>query len=828
MEWKYEPEAVETRWQQRWEAAGLFRVTEDPGKKKYYLLEMFPYPSGNLHMGHVRNYSIGDVLARFRRMRGWNVLHPMGWDAFGMPAENAAIEQHVHPAEYTERNIAAMKVQLRRMGFSYDWTREINTSRPEYYRWEQALFVHMLEKGLAYRKSSEVNWCPHCLTVLANEQVENGCCWRCDAEVEARELEQWFFRITAYAEELLAECDRLPGWPERVITMQKNWIGRSTGAEILFPVVASQESIRVYTTRPDTVYGATFMSLAPEHPLATALARGTSQEPEVLAFIESVRKQDKRRRTSDAYEKEGVFTGRNCRNPFTGESMPVFVANFVLMEYGTGAVMAVPAHDQRDFLFARKYGLPVKVVIQPAGGPALSARELDGAFEEDGVLDDSGPFSGRPSAQAREAIAQWLEDRGMGKATVQYRFRDWCISRQRYWGAPIPVVYCDRCGILPVPLDELPVTLPRDVVIDGSGSPLAAHGTFRAASCPGCGGKARRETDTMDTFVESSWYFDRYACPDYEQGMLDPERVGYWMPVDQYIGGIEHAVLHLLYSRFYTKVLRDLGWLQVGEPFVNLLTQGMVIKDGAKMSKSKGNVVDPDEMIRRYGADTTRLFSLFAAPPERDLDWSEQGVEGAWRFLHRVWRWVEEWRDLLASADPYEGSIPEQEPLQSVFRKTHETILRVTRDIEERQHLNTAVSAIMELVNTLYQAERGTVVGFEQGPAVLRKAVDTVLILLSPFAPHIADELWSRLGGSQSLLEAGWPSWRQDALRREEVTLVVQVNGKVRTRIRVPDGASKDEVQARALQEENVKKCLGNQEPRRVIHVPGRLINIVI
>ncbi len=825
---KYDPQAVEETWQARWEEKGLFRVQEEAVKKKYYLLEMFPYPSGNLHMGHVRNYSIGDVLARFRRMRGWNVLHPMGWDAFGMPAENAAIEKGVHPAAYTEQNIANMKTQLKRMGFSYDWDREINTSRPEYYRWEQLLFVRMLEKGLAYRKSSEVNWCPRCLTVLANEQVENGCCWRCDEEVEPQELEQWFFRITDYAEELLQDCENLDGWPDRVLTMQKNWIGKSTGAEIHFPYGEGEETIRVFTTRQDTVYGATFMSLAAEHPLAAVLARGTPQEQEVQAFIERTRKQDKRKRTSDEYEKEGVYTGRNCRNPFTGEPMPVFVANFVLMDYGTGAVMAVPAHDQRDFLFARRYGLPVKVVIQPAEGPKLAAESMEAAFEADGVLENSGPFSGLTSGVAREAIAGNLEEQGRGRATVQYRLRDWCISRQRYWGAPIPVVYCDRCGIRPVPEKDLPVELPMDVAFQGAGSPLAAHERFLAARCPDCGGDARRETDTMDTFVESSWYFDRYACPKFEGGMLHPEQARYWMPVDQYIGGIEHAVLHLLYSRFYTKVLRDMGWLPVDEPFVKLLTQGMVIKDGAKMSKSKGNVVDPDEMIRRYGADTTRLFSLFAAPPERDLDWSEQGVEGASRFLHRIWRWAEEWADLLKSQEPYEGSPPGKEPMRTLFRKTHETIERVTRDIEERQHLNTAVSAIMELVNTLYQVDREQAMQQDEGGAVLRKALETVLVLLSPFAPHIADELWSRLGGAEPLLQVPWPACREDALQQDTVTLVVQVNGKVRSRIQVPDGASQEEVSAQALAEEKVRKFLGDEPPKRVIYVPGRLINIVV
>jgi leucyl-tRNA synthetase len=825
---KYDPQVVEETWQARWEASGLFRVGEDANREKYYLLEMFPYPSGNLHMGHVRNYSIGDVLARFRRMRGWNVLHPMGWDAFGMPAENAAIERGVHPAEYTEKNIAHMKKQLKRMGFSYDWNREVNTSRPEYYRWEQLLFLRMLEKGLAYRKSSEVNWCPRCQTVLANEQVENGCCWRCDRDVESKELEQWFFRITAYAEELLETCDRLPGWPERVLTMQKNWIGKSTGAEIRFPYGDGEDTLRVFTTRQDTLYGATFMSLAAEHPLAAEFARGTDREREVLAFIERTRKQDKRKRSTEEYEKEGIFTGRTCRNPVTGESMPIYVANFVLMEYGTGAVMAVPAHDQRDFLFAKRYGLPIKVVIQPLEGGMLTSASLEAAFEADGRLVDSGPFTGQTSQGAREEIAHWLEREGLGKASVQYRIRDWCISRQRYWGAPIPVIYCDRCGIQPVPEGDLPVTLPMDVGFQGSGSPLAAHAAFVAASCPACRGPARRETDTMDTFVESSWYFDRYACPDFDEGMLDPERVRYWMPVDQYIGGIEHAVLHLLYSRFYTKVLRDLGWLPVDEPFVKLLTQGMVIKDGAKMSKSKGNVVDPDEMIRRYGADTTRLFSLFAAPPERDLEWSEQGVEGASRFLHRIWRWTEESQELLEAQEPYEGPAPGDDTLGALVRKTHETIWKVTRDIGERQHLNTAVSAIMELVNLLYQVDREQVRKQENGCAVLRKALETVLILLSPFAPHIADELWSRLGHPEPLIRVPWPAWREDALAQDRVMLVVQVNGKVRGRVLLAGNASEDDASRAVTEDEKLRRFLEGRAVRRVIYIPGRLINIVI
>ncbi len=825
---KYNPDEIEKKWQGLWAERNLFRVLEDPDKPKYYLMEMFPYPSGNLHMGHVRNYSIGDVLARFRRMSGWNVLHPMGWDAFGMPAENAAIESGVHPAIHTENNVQKMIRQLKRMGFSYDWDREINTSTPEYYRWEQWLFIQMFKKGLAYRKSSEVNWCDQCQTVLANEQVEAGKCWRCEQEVDPRELEQWFFRITEYAEELLDECSRMDGWPERVLTMQQNWIGRSEGGTIHFPLWEREGSIEVFTTRQDTLFGATFMSLAPEHPLATELAMGTNREAEVRAFIEKTRRQDKRSRTSADYEKEGIFTGSYCRNPVNGERMPIFVANFVVMEYGTGAVMAVPAHDQRDFEFAKRYDLPIWVVVLPEGVDDLPAESMEEAFEEDGVLTRSGRFSGLESAEARKQITESLEEKGLGKGTVQYRLRDWCISRQRYWGAPIPVIYCDACGIQPVREEDLPVALPMDVDFQTRGSPLAAHPEFVKATCPNCNAEARRETDTMDTFVESSWYFDRYTSPHYDKGMFDPEKIDYWMPVDLYIGGIEHAVLHLLYSRFYTRVLRDMGMIKVSEPFDNLLTQGMVIKDGAKMSKSKGNVVDPDAMIQRYGADTTRLFSLFAAPPEKDLDWSEQGVEGAFRFLQRVWRWLEEWGDELAGVYPHEGRLPSREPFAGLYRKAHETIYRVTRDIGERMHLNTAVAAIMELVNDLYRIEPAHVQEEAADKAVLRFAIETTLILLSPFAPHITDELWAGMGNEKPLLEMPWPSHREDALQKEEVTLVVQVNGKVRSKLQVPKDAAQGEIEKQALADEKIQRFLAGSSPKKVIHVPGRLVNIVV
>ena len=639
MEEKFVPKNVEEKWQQFWEESSAFRATRNEDKEKYYLLEMFPYPSGRIHMGHVRNYSIGDVIARFMRMRGRNVLHPMGWDAFGMPAENAAIQHKSHPGTWTYENIEYMRSQLKKLGFSYDWDREIATCHVDYYRWEQLIFLKMYEKGLAYKKNSFVNWCPKCETVLANEQVEDGGCWRCDSEVVQKELDQWFLRITDYAEELLEYTNKLPGWPERVLTMQRNWIGKSSGCEIDFALEGGAGSVRVFTTRQDTLYGATFMSLAPEHPLAMELATSERRE-EVAAFIDKVKRTDKQVRTAEDLEKEGVFTGSYCINPVTGQRMPIYLANFVLPEYGTGAVMAVPTHDQRDFEFAQKYDLPLQVVIQPEG-ETLDSATMTAAFTDEGVMVNSGPFDGMNSGESKEKIADYLEKEGFGKKTVNYRLRDWGISRQRYWGNPIPIIYCDSCGVVPVPESDLPVVLPMDAKFSGEGgNPLAKVSSFVSVACPKCGKPARRETDTMDTFVQSSWYFLRYCCPRFDQGPLDREETEYWMSVDQYIGGIEHAVLHLLYARFFTKVLRDLGYVNIDEPFINLLTQGMVIKDGAKMSKSKGNVVDPDSLIKVYGADTARLFSLFASPPERDLEWSDQGVDGSFRFLNRVWKLV--------------------------------------------------------------------------------------------------------------------------------------------------------------------------------------------
>jgi leucyl-tRNA synthetase len=814
---------VEEKWQQFWEANKTFRVTEEPGKPKYYLLEMFPYPSGRIHMGHVRNYSIGDVVARFKRMQGLNVLHPMGWDAFGMPAENAAIQHKSHPATWTYENIAYMRGQLKKMGFSYDWDREIATCDVEYYKWEQQLFLEMYEKGLVYKKNSFVNWCPKCETVLANEQVEDGCCWRCDSEVVQKELDQWFFRITAYAEELLDFTHRMDGWPERVLTMQRNWIGRSTGCEIDFPLEGKLAKIRVFTTRPDTLFGATFMSLAPEHPLALELT-APERRAEVEAFIERVKKTDKARRTAEDFEKEGVFTGSYCINPVTNRRMPIWLANFVLLDYGTGAVMAVPTHDQRDFEFAGTYGLPMQVVIEPAG-ERLDPATMAAAFTTEGVLVNSGRFDGLANTEAKEQIADYLEKEGIGKKTVNFRLRDWGISRQRYWGNPIPVIYCDLCGVVPVPRDQLPVVLPKDVSFTGEGgNPLARVKEFGTVTCPQCGEVARRETDTMDTFVESSWYFLRYCCPDFASGPLDKARCEYWMAVDQYIGGIEHAVLHLLYARFFTKVLRDLGYATVDEPFTNLLTQGMVIKDGAKMSKSKGNVVDPDALITRYGADTARLFSLFAAPPEKDLDWSDQGVDGSFRFLNRVWKLVYETLAFVEGAGPVDAAILTEEG-RILRRAAHKTIRKVTEDVGDRFHFNTAIAAIMELVNALQ--------GFEpkndrRNAPVLREALESVVLMLSPFVPHMAAELWEGLGHAESVESAGWPGYDPEAAVDEELLIVVQVNGKLRGRVTVSASAAEDEVKASALADEKVKGYLEGKTVRKVIYVPGKLLNIVV
>ncbi len=825
---RYDPASIEAKWQERWAADQLFKVTEEADKPKYYLLEMFPYPSGRIHMGHVRNYSIGDLVARVKRMQGHNVLHPMGWDAFGMPAENAALAQKTHPARWTQTNIDYMKDQLKKMGFSYDWDRELATCDPSYYRWEQLVFLKMWEKGQVYRKQSLVNWCQSCQTVLANEQVEQGLCWRCGQEVGTKRLYGYYFKITDYAEELLAWLERLPGWPERVLTMQRNWIGKSYGAEIHFPLLEREGVIRVFTTRADTLFGATFMSLAPEHPLALELSAGTPQEQAVKDFIDKVARQSFADR-ADEKKKEGVFTGAYCRNPMTGLKMPVFVANFVLMDYGTGAVMAVPTHDQRDFEFARVYDLPLIEVIVGPEGP-VGVENMSQAFTDYGTLINSGPFDGMDSKSAQRAIARELEKRGLGRETINYRLRDWGISRQRYWGAPIPMIHCPECGLVPVPEEDLPVVLPLEVELPpNGGSPLPGLESWVQTSCPRCGGPGRRETDTMDTFVESSWYFARFTCPDYDQGPLDPQRCAYWMPVDQYIGGIEHAVLHLLYSRFYTKVLRDLGVMAVDEPFTNLLTQGMVIKDGAKMSKSKGNVVDPEEMVRRYGADTARLFMLFAAPPERDLEWSDQGVEGASRFLQRLWRVGLAVAELARGVEPYPGGGQLPPALEELYRKTHQTIKKVTDDVGDRWQFNTAIAAVMELVNLISLVEQDRKArGHEQGPAVLRRAVETAVTLVSPMAPHLADELWERLGHQGYLLDQPWPHYDPQALVQEEKLVVVQVGGKVRAKLTLPADADDQALEQAALADAKVQKFIAGRPVKKVIVVQGKLVNIVV
>ncbi|MFH0799762.1 MAG: leucine--tRNA ligase [Pseudomonadota bacterium] len=827
----YNPAEIESKWQKHWEKKGLFKVKEVPGQKKYYLLEMLPYPSGRLHMGHVRNYTIGDVATRCRMMQGFKVLHPMGWDAFGMPAENAAIKEGVHPAKWTKSNIDYMRGQFKRLGCSYDWEREFATCDPDYYRWDQLIFVRMFEKGWAYKKSSQINWCPTCQTVLANEQAEGGVCWRCDSGVVGKPMSQWFFRITDYAEELLRDIDeKLTGWPERVRIMQREWIGKSVGALIRFPLLCKEgkgevdhdlphpnppltkgrEFIEVFTTRPDTIFGVTFMSIACEHPLVKEFVKGTGQERAVAAFAEKSSHIDHEARLANTYEKDGVFTGAYCINPMTGARVPIYAANFVLMDYGTGAVMAVPAHDQRDFEFAKKYKLPVKVVIQPEG-EKLDARAMAEAWEGPGTLVDSGEFTGMNSEAAIRAISEHFAKKKIGGPAVTYRLKDWCISRQRYWGAPIPIIYCDSCGTVPVPDKDLPVVLPHDVEFTGEGgSPIAKLESFVDTKCPRCKGKARRETDTMDTFVESSWYMLRYACPKYDKGPVDPKMIEYWLPVDQYIGGIEHAVGHLIYCRYFTKVMRDLGMLKLDEPVKNLMTQGMVYKDGAKMSKSKGNVVDPDDMIAKFGADTVRLFSLFAAPPEKDLEWSERGVEGAHRFLIRVWRIVSAWKE--------GGGGKGAKATEDIGQWRNRTIQRVTEDVD-RYHFNTAIAAVMEYVNFLYGLK------VQDIPA---EAIETLILLVSPFAPHAAEELWELLGHSKSTLHEPWPAFDPAKAQGYTVTYIVQVGGKMRDKLDLPIDMPEEDVKAAALASAKVAAHLEGKAPQKVIFVPKRLVNIVV
>ncbi|MGD2012325.1 MAG: leucine--tRNA ligase [Desulfobacterales bacterium] len=863
MDERYDPAAIESKWQKQWDAWRLFKVTENPSLPKYYLLEMFPYPSGNIHMGHVRNYSIGDVVARYKRMRGFNVLHPMGWDAFGMPAENAAIANKTHPAKWTYANIDAMRSQLKRLGFSYDWERELATCQPEYYRWEQWLFLKMFEKGMAYRRESFVNWCEDCQTVLANEQVEAGLCWRCGLQVRQKQLWQWFFKITDFAQDLLLYCDKLPGWPEKVITMQKNWIGKSIGARIDFAVENRDEVISVFTTRQDTVFGATFMCLAPEHPLVFKLSRDTPHESDVRQFVERIALQDRSARSIENYEKEGVFTGAYCLNPMNGNRIPVYTANFALMEYGTGAVMSVPAHDQRDFDFAKKYGLEIIAVVKPEDTD-LDGQTMTEAYVGSGVMINSHQFNNMDSREALEKIADHLEQNHLGKRSVSFRLRDWGISRQRYWGAPIPMIHCDGCGIVPVPESDLPVVLPEQVdMLEGGKSPLPDLDDFIRVSCPHCGrSDARRETDTMDTFVESSWYFERYCSPRCDSHIFDADAVDYWMPVDQYIGGVEHAILHLLYSRYYTRVLNDQGLVKFKEPFTNLLTQGMVCKETTscpqhgfllpdevgtrnservckmcdkpvtvgrveKMSKSKKNVIDPNILLNKYGADTTRFFCLFAAPPERDLEWSEQGVEGGFRFLNRVWRLAAAVMDRLEDVQPFDGD-PDNlaDALQGLYRKTHQTIQRVTRDIENRFHFNTAISAVMELFNTMSALDMQK--KDDDQLSVMRFAMESLTLLLSPIVPHFAEELYEALGHRSSVLLAPWPQYREDAIVEDEVLIVVQVNGKLRSRFQVATDTNEETVKERAMTDERILKFISGKTIRKVIVVKNKLVNIVV
>ncbi len=816
---------IESKWQEYWKENRQFQAIEDQNKNKYYLLEMFPYPSGDIHMGHVRNYSIGDVVARFKRMQGYSVIHPMGWDAFGLPAENAAIKRNIHPAEWTIQNITKMRSQLVRMGFSYDWEREVAACLPDYYKWGQWLFLKFYERGLAYRKTASVNWCNSCNTVLANEQVEDGKCWRCSTEVTQKSLEQWFLKITDYADELLDYLDKMPGWPEHVLTMQRNWIGKSIGVEIDFPIADSDEKITVFTTRQDTIYGATYMVLAPEHPLVDRFVNGTSLEKPVKEFVAEVSREDKVVRESSEVEKRGIFTGAYAINPMTKERIPIYLADYVLMEYGTGAVMAVPSHDQRDFEFAKKYNLPIRVVIKPVD-MELTPESMKDAYVESGIMVNSCQFDGLDSEVGKEKIADYMEANGIGKRTINYRLRDWCISRQRYWGNPIPIIYCDKCGAQPVPDSDLPVILPKDVVISGDGaSPLAKHKQFTEVRCPKCDGHAHRETDTMDTFVDSSWYFLRYTDPKNDDMPFDKEKANYWMPVDQYIGGVEHAVMHLLYSRFFTKVMRDMGLVDFDEPFDNLLTQGMVLKEGSVMSKSKGNVVEPTELVQKYGADTVRMFLLFAAPPEKELEWSNEGIEGTFRFLNRVWRIIDKYLPIVKNISTDYNPVDLSDEAKELRRMAHITMKRVTIDIGERFHFNTAISAIMELVNHLYSInEPKDAISLK----VLREALEILIITLSPFAPHISEELWENFGYTGGIMNAQWRQWDESALEQDEITIVLQVNGKVRSRIQVASDMSDDELKKIAITDERIQTFTEGKQVKKVIIVPQKLVNIVV
>ena len=828
----YRPQEIEKKWQTTWAETRAFEVTEDPSRPKYYCLEMFAYPSGHAHVGHVRNYMIGDIMARTKRMRGFNVLHPFGWDAFGLPAENAAIKNHLHPETWTRDNIAHMKGQLQRLGISYAWEREFATCDPTYYKWNQWLFTRMFEKGLAYRRRSNVNWCESCQTVLANEQVVDGGCWRCGTPVTLRDLEQWCLRITAYADELLEAAEGLSQWPDKVLTMQRNWIGRSEGAKVCF------DQIEVFTTRIDTIYGAMFVLLGPEHPLVEQFASESPDPAVVRAKAAAFRAQDKSARMTGEVEKEGFDTGRTVTNPFTGEQVPVWIANFVLGDYGTGAVMGVPAHDQRDFEFARKYDLPVRVVVRPEGG-AVDGATLTEAYTGDGTLVTSGEWTGQPWQEANRNMTAEAKARGLGEGTVQYRLKDWGISRQRYWGTPIPIVHCPTCGMVPVPDKDLPVELPRISEFTGRGdSPLAQVPEFVNVACPKCGGAARRETDTMDTFVDSSWYFYRFCDATNDQLPFDPAKVAYWGPVDFYSGGIEHAILHLIYSRFFSRVFRDIGLVTLDEPFTRLLTQGMVLRHGAVMSKSKGNVVDPDDMIAQYGADALRLYVMFVAPPEKEVEWTDSGLEGAFRFLNRVWRMADHLTDIIRHAPAVEG-LTFDDADRAMRRKTHSTIRRVTQDIDPRVHLNTAVAALMELVNELFayaeirgvrpqglDDEARATMARPETAAVLRESVEALLLMLSPFTPHMCEELWAQIGHAEGVVAAGWPTFDETVARDESIEIPVQVNGKLRGKAVVAAEASEADIEKAALAA--VESYLAGKTVVKVIVAKGRLVSVVV
>ncbi len=820
MQENYQPLSIEQDVQAAWDVSGVFNVSESSAndtQEKYYCLSMFPYPSGKLHMGHVRNYTIGDVISRYQRMLGKNVLQPMGWDAFGLPAENAAMQHGVHPADWTYQNIDYMRDQLKRLGFGYDWNRELATCDPDYYKWEQWFFLKLLAKGLVYKKTAPVNWCPHDMTVLANEQVIDGCCWRCDTQVERKEIAQWFLKITAYADELLASLETLEGWPEQVKTMQANWIGRSEGVEMDFPVPEMAQPLRIYTTRPDTLMGVTYLAVAAEHPLALKAAESNA---DIGAFINDCKLMETSEAAMETMEKRGIDSGIKALHPISGEQVPVWIANFVLMGYGTGAVMAVPAHDQRDFEFAKKYGIAIKQVIF-----AKDVEHDDDCSEQaytvKGVLRNSGEFDGLTSEQAFVAISEALEKDQKGERKTNFRLRDWGVSRQRYWGAPIPVIYCDDCGTVPVPEQDLPVQLPRDVVLDGSQSPLVAHPIFSHVACPSCGKAARRETDTFDTFMESSWYFARFASSKAD-AMLD-DSAKYWLPVDYYIGGIEHAILHLLYARFFTKLLRDEGLLVCDEPFKKLLTQGMVLKDGTKMSKSKGNTVDPQGLIDLYGADTVRLFIMFAAPPEQSLEWSDSGVEGAYRFLKRLWKQAYLHSEAGGSIQPLDKTSLTEEQ-QNVRRFVHQTIQKVTHDMGVRTIFNTAIAANMELVNTLAKFTDAS----DNGKAIRQEALEAIVLMLAPIVPHICHQLWLDLGHQQAVVSASWPEVDKAALEQDSIDMVIQVNGKLRSKISVSVTATSEEVQALALNDEHAQRFIDGKPVRKVIVVPKKLVNIVV